>query len=89
MDGAERPDYVAPFLIDRKQALKTFEGWIRQKKFVLKTFYDAEQIEKFSGVYFPYRGERTGRETRRAKRIGGTETKREWPARGRSCIFLF
>lgn len=54
MDGAERPDYVAPFLIDRKQALKTFEGWIRQKKFVPKAFYDAEQIEKFSGVYFPY-----------------------------------
>lgn len=54
LDGAERPDYVAPFLIDRKQALQTFEGWIRQKKFVPKAFYDASQIEKFSGVYFPY-----------------------------------
>ncbi len=54
LDGAYKPDYVVPFSIDRKQALEKFSQWIAKKKFVPKSFYDKEQIEKFSGVYFPY-----------------------------------
>ena len=52
--GAKKPDYVVPFAIDRKKALDIFNKWIAQKKFVPKAFYNKDQIEKFSGVYFPY-----------------------------------
>ncbi len=54
LSGAKRPEYVVPFAIDRKRALEIFNQWIAQKKFVPKAFYDKDQIEKFSGVYFPY-----------------------------------
>lgn len=54
LEGKYRPDYVVPFAIDRKKALDIFNNWIAQKKFVPKAFYDKDQIEKFSGVYFPY-----------------------------------
>lgn len=54
LGGAYRPDYVVPFAIERKRALEIFDSWIRQKKFVPRAFYNKQQIEKFSGVYFPY-----------------------------------
>ena len=54
LSGDARPDYVVPFAIDRKRALEIFNQWIGQKKFVPKSFYDKDQIDKFSGVYFPY-----------------------------------
>lgn len=54
LGGEFRPDYVVPFAIDRKRALEIFNGWIAQKKFVPKSFYSKDQIDKFSGVYFPY-----------------------------------
>ena len=54
LDGEYRPDYVIPFAISREQALERFEAWIRNKRFVPKDFYAKEQIEKLSGVYFPY-----------------------------------
>lgn len=54
LGGEHRPDYVLPFSIDRKKALGIFDSWIRKKRFVPKSFYDRRQIEKFSGVYFPY-----------------------------------
>ena len=52
--GAEQPQYVLPFAIDRKKALDIFGAWIKKKKFVPRAFYDEKQIEKFTGVYFPY-----------------------------------
>ena len=54
LGGNKKPDYVVPFAIDRKKALDNFSQWISQKKFVPKAFYNKDQIEKFSGVYFPY-----------------------------------
>ena len=54
LEGAYKPDYVAPFKIDRKQALQIFEDWVAKKKYVPSAFYSKDQIEKFSGVYFPY-----------------------------------
>ncbi|MBQ7797216.1 MAG: TFIIB-type zinc ribbon-containing protein [Lachnospiraceae bacterium] len=54
VSGEFLPDYVLPFAIDRKQAEQRFMTWIGKKKFVPKSFYDKKQIEKLSGVYFPY-----------------------------------
>ena len=54
LEGSLRPDFVVPFRIDRKKALSIFESWIQKKKYVPDAFYSKEQIEKFTGVYFPY-----------------------------------
>ena len=48
------PDYVLPFSIDKKGATERFLSWIGKKKFVPKSFYSKDQIEKLSGIYFPY-----------------------------------
>lgn len=54
LSGEYRPDYVIPFALSREQALERFEQWIRKKRFVPGTFYAKDQVEKLSGVYFPY-----------------------------------
>lgn len=54
MRGSYHPDLVIPFAIDRKKALEIFRQWIGKKRYVPKDFYSEEQIEKLSGVYFPY-----------------------------------
>ena len=54
LSGKDKPDYVIPFKISREKALEIFETWIQRKKYVPKAFYDKKQIEKFTGVYFPY-----------------------------------
>ena len=54
LDGAYEPDYVLPFALDRAKAREIFLGWLMKKKFVLRSFYSEEQIEKMTGVYFPY-----------------------------------
>ncbi len=54
LQGQFNPDYVAPFTIDREKALSIFSQWISKKKYVPKAFYNESQIEKLSGVYFPY-----------------------------------
>lgn len=54
LTGEYKPDYVVPFKISREKALEIFEKWISKKKYVPKAFYDKSQIEKFTGVYFPY-----------------------------------
>ncbi len=54
LDGAYEPDYVVPFAIGKAKAREIFLGWLKKKKFVPKSFYSEEQIEKMTGVYFPY-----------------------------------
>ncbi len=54
LDGAYEPDYVLPFEVDRAKAREIFLGWLKKKRFVPKSFYSEEQIEKMTGVYFPY-----------------------------------
>ena len=49
-----QPDYIIPFQIGREKAEGIFRDWIKKKKFVPKAFYTKDQIEKLSGVYFPY-----------------------------------
>ncbi len=54
LEGAYQPDYVVPFAIDKKKAEEIFRQWLSKKRFVPKAFYGPDQIEKLSGVYFPY-----------------------------------
>ena len=54
LSGEFRPDYVLPFTIDRERAVDIFKGWVGKKKFVPKSFYSKKQIEKMTGVYYPY-----------------------------------
>lgn len=54
LSGEFKPDKVVPFEIDRKAAEKTFMDWIRKRKFVPRDFFGKKQIEKMTGVYFPY-----------------------------------
>ncbi len=54
LDGAYEPDYVLPFEVDKTKAREIFLGWLKKKKFVPKSFYSEDQIEKMTGVYFPY-----------------------------------
>ena len=54
MTGGYHPDFVIPFAIDREKTVEIFTQWIGKKKYVPKAFYSPDQIEKISGVYFPY-----------------------------------
>ena len=54
LKGDYRPDFVIPFAIDKTKALEIFSEWISKKKYVPKAFFSADQIEKITGVYFPY-----------------------------------
>lgn len=54
VSGEFLPDKIIPFAIDRKQAIEKFLEYVRHKKFVPKAFFHKNQIEKISGVYFPY-----------------------------------
>ena len=54
LEGDYLPDGIIPFKITKEEALEKFHEWIQKKKFVPKGFYSKSQIEKLSGVYFPY-----------------------------------
>ena len=54
VSGEFLPDKIIPFAIDKKQATEKFLDYVHSKKFVPKAFFNKQQIEKISGVYFPY-----------------------------------
>lgn len=54
VSGDHMPDGVIPFAIDRDEAVKRFTRWIRSKKYVPRAFFNKQQIQRISGVYFPY-----------------------------------
>ncbi len=54
LSGDMMPDSVIPFRIDRKEAEKRFREFVSSKKFVPKAFWNDSQIEKLSGVYYPF-----------------------------------
>lgn len=49
-----KPDGVIPFQLDRKAAEEKFRQYVQSKKFIDKDFFSAQQLEDFSGVYYPY-----------------------------------
>lgn len=54
VSGDYLPESVLPFSIDKETAIEQFLTWGKKQKFVPKDFFGHEQIEKISGVYFPY-----------------------------------
>lgn len=54
VSGEFLPDRIIPFSIDKKQATEKFLEYVHSKKFVPRAFFNKQQIEKISGVYFPY-----------------------------------
>ena len=54
VSGEYLPHKIIPFAIDKKQATEKFLDYVHSKKFVPKAFFNKSQIEKISGVYFPY-----------------------------------
>lgn len=54
VSGKFLPDKIIPFSIDKKEAVEIFLKYIQSKKFIPKDFFDKQQIEMMSGVYFPY-----------------------------------
>lgn len=54
LEGEYLPDGIIPFKITKEESIKRFQEWIQKKKFIPKGFYSKRQIEKMSGVYFPY-----------------------------------
>lgn len=70
LSGELLPNKVLPFQIDRQKAEEQFLAWTKKKWFIPKDFFNKSQIEKLTGVYFPYwvvdaqtRGEYTGKGT--------------------------
>lgn len=54
LEGEYLPDGIIPFKITKDEAVSKFQEWIQKKKFIPRGFYSKRQIEKMSGVYFPY-----------------------------------
>lgn len=54
LEGEYLPDGIIPFKITKEEAIERFQEWIQKKKFIPAGFYSKRQIEKLSGVYFPY-----------------------------------
>lgn len=54
LEGEYLPHKVIPFRLDRQNAENTFLTTVSKKKFVPKGFFSKKNIEKLSGVYFPY-----------------------------------
>lgn len=54
LSGKFLPDKVLPFTINKEDATKQFLAWSQKKWFVPKAFFNEDQVEKLTGVYFPY-----------------------------------
>ena len=49
-----KPDGVIPFQLNRKEAEEKFCAFVNSKKFIDRDFFASQQMEDFSGVYYPY-----------------------------------
>lgn len=54
ISGKFLPESVLPFAIEKEAAVSQFLAWTKKKRFVPKDFFNQAQIEKLTGVYFPY-----------------------------------
>lgn len=54
LSGKYLPDKIIPFAIGREAAIKQFMNFVKRKRFVPRDFFNESQIEKLSGVYYPY-----------------------------------
>lgn len=54
LSGDQMPSQVIPFQITREEARERFSSWIKKKKYIPAAFFSKKQMEKLSGIYFPY-----------------------------------
>lgn len=54
ISGEFLPEKIIPFKVEKKKAVQMFLEWTQRKWFVPRDFFDENQIEKLTGVYFPY-----------------------------------
>ena len=54
LSGAMRPQRIVPFKYDKKAAEERFLKFAKKKWFVPKDFFSAEQVERITGIYYPF-----------------------------------
>ena len=54
LSGEFLPNKVLPFAVEKEEAINRFLAWTKKKWFVPKAFFNKDQIDKLTGVYFPY-----------------------------------
>ncbi len=54
LSGEYLPKKIIPFKITREEAETRFQEWLRKKRFVPRSFVGKKNLEKVTGVYFPY-----------------------------------
>lgn len=54
LSGDYKPDCVIPFEISKEKAIEEFSKVCKKKWFLPHGFWNKKQIEKITGVYFPY-----------------------------------
>lgn len=56
VQGEFKPNKVIPFKFDKEEAQRRFLAWVKNKRYVPKSFYSQSQLEKITGMYLPYWG---------------------------------
>ena len=54
LDGEYTPDSVIPFAIPKEKVKEQLIAWCRKKKYIDEGFFSEMQLEKLTGVYFPF-----------------------------------
>ena len=54
LSGELLPDQVIPFRIPKETVVAQLKEWCKKKRFIDKAFLSDAQVEKLSGVYFPF-----------------------------------
>ena len=54
VSGVLKPTHVIPFAFDKDAAIKEFNRYARKKKFLPRDYFDKENVDKISGVYYPF-----------------------------------
>jgi len=54
LSGDMKPHRLVPFKYDKEQAKKKFLEFAKRRWFVPRAFFAKEQIEKISGIYYPF-----------------------------------
>ena len=52
--GVDRPDYVIPFKVDKKQAVSSFKEYYKGRLLLPRSFESDNHIEEIKGVYVPF-----------------------------------
>ena len=54
LSGAFRPDKIIPFKFGKQQAIDKFLKYAKSHRFVPRDYFCASQVEKITGVYYPF-----------------------------------